>query len=153
MAQVNVDENIRKYETFINDVLREDLRRIDTRLQEVNTEISDLIQQKQTLKIVCDKSVHPNGFKTQVNLGCNFFMEATVPDTSNLLMNVGLNHYVEFSIQEANEYLDVRIKAFEKKADELQDQAAKTKAHIKLMLFHISELQSKEVGKINKHER
>ncbi|XP_049877950.1 protein UXT homolog [Pectinophora gossypiella] len=144
--QVNVEETIIKYENFINDVLKEDLQRIDLRLQQVNAEISDLIQQKHTLKVVSDKKVHPEGFKTQVNLGCNFFMEASVPDTSALLINIGLNHYLELSLGEANKYLDLRIKAFEKKAGELRDQSAKTKAHIKLMLFHIGELQNNQVA-------
>lgn len=143
MAQVNVAETVTKYENFINDVLKEDLRQLELRLQRVNAEISDLIQQKHTLKVITDKKMHPNGFKTQVNLGCNFFMEASVPDTSNLLLNIGLNHYLEFTIEEANKYLDVRIKAFERKAEELQTKSAETKAHIKLMLMGISELQEK----------
>lgn len=141
MPKANIDENILKYESFINDVLKEDLRQLEIRLQRVNAEISDLIQQKHTLKVITDKKVHPDGFKTQVNVGCNFFMEASVPDTSTLLINVGLNHFLEFSIEEANKYLDVRIKAFESKADELHHKAAETKAHIKLMLFKIGELQ------------
>ncbi|XP_052756633.1 protein UXT [Galleria mellonella] len=147
MAELNVDETITKYESFINDVLKEDLRQLHQRLQGVNAEISDLIQQKHTLKVITNKQTHPHGFKTQVNIGCNFFMEAEVPDTSTLLMNIGLNHYLELSIEEANKYLDVRIKAYEKKAEELQQKAAETKAHIKMMLFGIGELQNSASGK------
>lgn len=141
LSKSDVDESVLKYEHFINDVIKEDLRQLELRLNQVNTEISDLFQQKHILKVVTDSKVHPNGFKSQVNLGCNFFMEASVTDTSTLMMNIGLNHYVEFSLQEANKYLDVRIKAFEKKAEELREKAAQTKAHIKLMLLGISELQ------------
>lgn len=144
MAQADITDYVIRYETFINDVLKEDLKQVDLRLQEVNGEITDLIQQKHSFKMIMDKSMHPNGFKTQVNLGCNFFMEASVSDTSKLLMNIGLNHYLEFTIEEANRYLDVRIKAFEKKAEELKNQSAETKAHIKLMLFHIGEIQNKQ---------
>lgn len=143
MANPKIDETILKYENFINDVLKEDLKKLELRLQQVNAEVADLIQQKHTLKVITDKTVHPNGFKTQVNVGCNFFMEASVHDTSKMLINVGLNHYLEFSADEANRYLDVRIKAFEEKAQELKTKAAETKAHIKLMLFGIGELQSK----------
>ncbi|PZC72459.1 hypothetical protein B5X24_HaOG211131 [Helicoverpa armigera] len=145
MSNPNIEETILKYENFINDVLKEDLRNLELRLQQVNAEIADLIQQKHTLKVITDKEIHPNGFKTQVNLGCNFFMEAAVVDTSKMLMNIGLNHHLEFTVDEANKYLDVRIKAFESKAKELQIKAAETKAHIKLMLFGIGELQDKAV--------
>lgn len=144
MAQSDINDHVIRYETFINDVLREDLKRVDLRLQEVNGEITDLFQQKHSLKVITDKKTHPNGFKTQVNLGCNFFMEASVSDTSTLLMHIGLNHYLEFTTEEANRYLDVRIKAFEKKAEELKNQGAETKAHIKLMLFLIGEIQNKQ---------
>ncbi|CAK1583402.1 unnamed protein product [Parnassius mnemosyne] len=148
MSKTDIDETIVKYENFINDVLKEDLRQLDLRLQQINAEISDLIQQRHALKVITDKNVHPNGFKTQVNLGCNFFMEASVPDTSSLLMNIGLNHFVEFSVDEANKYLDVRIKAFESKSEELRNKSAETKAHIKLMLFGIGELQnSKKISR------
>lgn len=140
MDQIDIEKSVRKYESFINDVLKEDLRQLEIRLQQVNAEITDLVQQKQTMKVITDKEVHPNGFKSQVNLGCNFFMEASVTDTSTLLLNVGLNHYVEFSLAEANKYLEVRIKAFEKKAEQLIQKSAETKAHIKLMLIHIGEL-------------
>ncbi|KOB67980.1 Protein UXT-like protein, partial [Operophtera brumata] len=140
MTNENVQETILKYEHFINDVLKEDLRVLEQRLQHINAEVSDLIQQRHALKVVTDKAVHPDGFKAQVNIGCNFFLEASVPDTSNLLINIGLNHFLEFSAEEGSKYLDVRIKAYETKAEELNNKAAETKAHIKLMLFNLGEL-------------
>lgn len=140
MTKENVQETILKYEHFINDVLKEDLRVLEQRFLHINGEISDLTQQMHALKVVTDKTVHPDGFKTQVNIGCNFLIEASVPDTSKLLINIGLNHFLEFSAEEGSKYLDVRIKAYEKKAEELQNKAAETKAHIKLMLFNLGEL-------------
>ncbi|OWR54142.1 UXT protein [Danaus plexippus plexippus] len=147
MAQTNIDETVAKYDRFINDVLKEDLRILHLKLQHVNAEVSDLIQQKHTLRVLLDKNVHPNGFKSQVNIGCNFFMEATVTDTSRLLMNIGLNHYLELSVEEALKYLDARIKAFELKSEELCNKAAETKAHIKLMLFNVGELENQKYKK------
>ncbi|XP_022818099.1 protein UXT [Spodoptera litura] len=144
MSTPNIEETIFKYETFINDVLREDLRRVQIKLEKTNAEISDLIQEKHTIRVVTDKKMHPNGFKTQVNIGCNFFMEAAVRDTSKLLMNIGLNNYLEFTLEEANKYLDVRIKAFEELATALQNKAAKIKAHIKMMLIGIGQLQDEQ---------
>lgn len=140
MTEENVHQNIAKYEHFINDVLKEDLRVLEQRMIKINAEISDLTQQRHTLKVITDKTAHPDGFKSQVNIGCNFFMEASVPDTSSLLINIGLDHYLEFSSNEASKYLDVLIKALEKKAEELQNKAAEAKAHIKLMLFNLGEL-------------
>ncbi|XP_039757775.1 protein UXT homolog [Pararge aegeria] len=147
MPEVNIDSTIGKYEQYIENVLKEDLRILYLKLQKINAELTDLIQQKHTLKVIVDKSVHPNGIKTQVNIGCNFFMEASVADTSKLLMNIGLNHYLEFSTDEAFKYLDARIKVFEQKSEEICNKAVETKAHIKLMLIGIGELENQKNGK------
>ncbi|CAH2094356.1 unnamed protein product [Euphydryas editha] len=147
MAKSNVNEIVLKYEHIINNVLKEDLRILEFKLQQINAEISDLIQQRHCLKVLTDKDQHPNGFKTQVNIGCNFFMEASVTDTSKLLMNIGLDHYLELTLEEAYKYLDARIKAFEQKSEELCTKAAETKAHIKLLLFDIGELENQKPGK------
>lgn len=150
MAKPNAKETVLKYEHFINNVLKEDLRKLELRLQEINAEISDLVQQQHCLKVLTDKNQHPNGFKTQVNIGCNFFMEASVTDTSKLLMSIGLNYYLELTLEEAYKYLDARIKAFEQKSEELCTKAAETKAHIKFMLFGIGELENQPGKNINK---
>lgn len=73
-------------------------------------------------------------------------MEASVTDTSKLLMDIGLNHYLEFSTEEAFKYLDARIKVFEQKSEEICNKAAETKAHIKLMLIGIGELENQMKG-------
>ncbi|XP_023954945.1 protein UXT homolog [Bicyclus anynana] len=147
MAETKIDVTIGKYQLFIENVLKEDLRILHLKLQQVNAELTDLIQQKHTLKVITNKSVHPNGIKTQVNIGCNFFMEASVPDTSVLLMNIGLNHYLEFSTEEAHKYLDARIKVYEQKSEEICNKAAETKAHIKLLLIGIGELENQNNSK------
>ncbi|CAK1552333.1 unnamed protein product [Leptosia nina] len=139
-----MEQTITKYENFINDVLKEDLRVLHLKLEKINAELADLIQQKHALRVVTDKSVHPDGFKTQVNIGCNFFMEASVSDTSQMLINIGLDHYLEFSLEEANKYLDARIKVFEQHSQQLIQKAAEIKAHIKMMLLGINELQEKK---------
>lgn len=147
MPKSELAASILKFENFINNVLKEELKCIEKRLEEINAELSDLIQQRHTLKVITDKNIHPNGFKTQVNLGCNFFMEAAVSNTELLLMNIGLNNYLELSVQEALVYLDLRIKAYEKMGEELRGKAAETKAHINMMLFGLSKLHSN--GKVN----
>ncbi|XP_013147726.1 PREDICTED: protein UXT [Papilio polytes] len=140
MSLPNVDTAIVRYENFINNVLKESLRVQDQQLHKINEEITALIQEKHTLKVITDQKLHPDGFKTKLNIGCNFFMEASVPDTSKLLMHIGLKHYLEFTANEANTYLDARIKVYEDKAEEIKKKIYMTKAHIKLMLFGIGQL-------------
>lgn len=75
MAKTNIPESIGKYQRFIEDVLKEDLRILHLKLQRINAELTDLIQQKHALKVITDKAVHPDGFKTQVKCLCFNFYE------------------------------------------------------------------------------
>lgn len=141
MSYLDVKESIMKYESFVNDVLKKDLKVLEIKLQEINTELSNFVEQKNTLQVIMNKEIHPNGFQTQVNLGCNFFMEAAVKDTSVVLMNIGLNCYLEFTLPEVLTYLDRRIKVCEDQIKEIRNKTAEVKAHIKLTLLNIDKLQ------------
>lgn len=140
MTSPNIQETVLKYENYINDVLKKDLKGIEGLLLEINTDISDFIQQRHTLKVVSNKNSHPDGFKTQVNIGCNFFLEAKVPDTSTMLVNIGLGYYLELSTEEADKYLESMIKRYEGNAERLRVKAAETNAHIKMLLLGIQDL-------------
>lgn len=130
------------YESFINDTLKEDLKIIEERLQKINSEIAEFIQIKKSLEVLQNEEIFKDGFKTQVDIGCNFYIQAKVSDPSTMLFDIGLNHYLEFSKPEALKYIDARIKALEEVSESLIQKSAETKAHIKLMLFHIGELQN-----------
>lgn len=141
-TQIDSQKISAHYESFINDTLKEDLKTTDTRLRDINGEIAEFTQIKKTLEFLQEKSNFKNSIKSQVNVGCNFFIEAKVKDDSTMLFNVGLNHYLEFTNGEAIKYVDARIEALERASKTLRTKSAKTKAHIKLMLFHIGELQN-----------
>lgn len=137
-----VDDKLLHYETYINNVLKEDLKKIDQHLQRVNSEIVEFSQIKHTLELLQNTSDFPDGFKTQVDVGCNFFIEAKVTDTSSMLFDIGLNHFLEFTKEESEKFVELRIKALEKMSTDLRQKSAETKAHIKLMLFGIGQLQN-----------
>lgn len=137
-----VDNKLLHYETFINNVLKEDLKNIDQNLQRVNAEIVEFSQIKQTLGLLQNTSDFPDGFKTQVDVGCNFFIEAKVTDPSSMLFDIGLNHFLEFTKEEAERFVELRIKALEKMSTGLRESSAAAKAHIKLMLLFMGQLQN-----------
>lgn len=124
-------------ESFIEDVLRENLKEYEAYINKANAEIMEFVQ----LKNVCESiSQHlSNGFKTQVNIGGNFFMAANVPDASKILVNIGLNHYVEFTVNEAIKFCDFKIKSMENEATVIRDKSIETRAQIKLALLSIAE--------------
>lgn len=103
----------------------------------MNSEIMEFIQ----LKNVCDSITQnlTDGFKTQVNIGGNFFMSAKVADTKHIMINVGLNHYVDFTISEAIKFCDFKIKSLENEANVIREKSIETRAKIKLALLCLAE--------------
>lgn len=124
-------------ESFINDVLRRDLTEYELYINKMNSEIMEFIQ----LKNVCDSITQnlTDGFKTQVNIGGNFFMSAKVADTKHIMINVGLNHYVDFTISEAIKFCDFKIKSLENEANVIREKSIETRAKIKLALLCLAE--------------
>lgn len=127
-------------ESFIDDVLRENLKEYEKYINKMNAETMEFVQ----LKNLCESISHDlsNGFKTQVNIGGNFFMSANVPDTSKILVNIGLNHYVEFTINEAIKFCDFKVKSMENDANVIREKSIETRAQIKLALLSIAEKEN-----------
>ncbi|XP_034232311.1 protein UXT homolog [Thrips palmi] len=140
MEATSIPDKIFKFESFVNDVLKEDLKRLENRLTEVNSEIAEYVELKNMIHTIEEADVGPDGFKTKVDIGCNFYMQANVPDPSKLFVDIGLGNYVELQSGEALKFCEMRIELLSKKGKLIQSECAKTKGHIKLVLHGISEL-------------
>lgn len=127
-------------ERFIDEVLRKELKEYETYINKMNDEIMEFVQ----LKNICENISQSlsDGFKTQVNIGGNFFIAAKVPDASKILVNVGLNHYVEFTIVEAIKFCDFKVKSLQNEADVIREKSIEIRAHIKLALLCIAEKEN-----------
>ncbi|XP_017859635.1 PREDICTED: protein UXT [Drosophila arizonae] len=128
---------ITQLEEFINDVLKEDLNRLEQCLNDFNGEIMEYVQLKNTLQTFGEHM--PDGYKTQVNIGSNVFMQARVKKMDKILVNVGKEHFLEMSMQEAINFSDVRIKILTKQADVVREESVKKRSQIKMALIAISE--------------
>ncbi|KAG7204293.1 hypothetical protein KM043_002114 [Ampulex compressa] len=136
-----IDEKVLQFEAFINDVLKADLGKIEEKLDSKNADLAEFTQLKSIISTLRDNDFDKSGFKTQVDIGQNFFVEAHVPDASRILLDVGLSHYVEFTLDEALVVINVRSKLLERQIAHLRKEIARTNAHIKLMLLGIKDLQ------------
>ncbi|KAG7220380.1 hypothetical protein INR49_018218 [Caranx melampygus] len=108
-ANANVDQKVLQYENFINEVLRRDLQRA---MQESGSQ----------------------RLKTDVDLGCNFYVQADVEDSSRIFVAVGYGFFVEMTYDEA-------LRFIEKKTKQLTKDSAKIKANICMVLEGLRELQ------------
>lgn len=141
MAKVYNEDKIRKYEAFVNDVLKEDLKKVHEQLEKKNSDIAEWIQLKTVLNTLKDAEL-ADEFKTKMDIGTNIFVQVKVPDASKIFINVGFDIYVEYNIEEALKFLDKKIDLLNKEVDIIRNRSAEIKARIKLVLHGIQELSN-----------
>uniref|UniRef100_A0AAG5CQ21 Uncharacterized protein n=1 Tax=Anopheles atroparvus TaxID=41427 RepID=A0AAG5CQ21_ANOAO len=137
-------------ENFIHEHLREDLRVYERQLNELNADIVEYVQLKHMIETILLNKGNGEGFKTQVNIGGNMFMKARADNANHLLVDIGLKVYVEFTIEEALRFVEMRIKVLTKQADVIRDKSIETKANIKLALLIIGDGQRLHMSEDNR---
>ncbi|XP_057736800.1 uncharacterized protein LOC130954083 [Arachis stenosperma] len=78
--------------------------------------------------------------RTLVNLASEVYLQAEVPNTQHIFVDVGLEFHVEFTWSEALNYIQKREETIAKQIDEYNQSIASIKAQIKLVLEGIREL-------------
>ncbi|NXL13293.1 UXT protein, partial [Setophaga kirtlandii] len=71
---------------------------------------------------------------TQVDLGCNFFVSAEVPDPQRVFVALGFGFFAELTLPEALRHLERRSSLLQRLSDSLTRDGAKIRAHIRLVL-------------------
>lgn len=143
------ERRVAKFETFINDVLKDSLNQIFAALDAVNGEIMELTQVEQSIvtmnRLADDRSTataaSQGRLKTRVNVGCDYYMQADV-DLARYMVCVGLGCYVEFTKDEALAFVRHRADKLRNYANELRDKGARVRAQITLALHCIQEVQN-----------
>ncbi|XP_011307435.1 protein UXT homolog [Fopius arisanus] len=137
----SISKKILQFEAYINDTLKSDLSKLSQKLDEKNSEVAEFLQLKSIITTLKNTKSSETGFKTKIDIGNNFFVQAKVEDASHILVDVGLGYYVEFSLDDALVLIEVRIKLLDSQLKNLRTEISKTNAHIKLLLLGIRELQ------------
>lgn len=132
MARLSQDN----VEVFINDYLKEDLKHLDNYIKIYNEEIMEFVQLKNTIQTMRDNL--PDGYKTQMNIGANIFMEAKVNDMDNILVDIGKGVYINFTLEEALKFVDVKIKMLNNECDVLREESLKKRSEIKVALMYMA---------------
>ena len=75
----SLDPIVYKFESFINDRLREDLRIINKRQEEIHVQVNNYNDLKSfILEVKNDSFGAGKSLKTQIDMGCNFYMRCAM---------------------------------------------------------------------------
>ena len=139
MSKLSSKPLINQYETFLNEKLRGDLEKLGQQLDYNYKEIAEYLE----LQLMLNKTQEfvDEGFKTRVDLGCNFYARAETCPVGSIMICVGLGVFVEMKRCEALKFIEKKIKLLEETVTELKMSSAKVKANIKMVLVILRELQ------------
>ena len=150
-----MNEKVLKYEEFLNEKLRTDLRIVHEQRDRIYKEINEYMQVKRLIETIKGQKEHETGNKNssdnctakiKMDLGCNFYCQTVIPDCSRIYILVGYGYYVEMTLEEANTFIDKKVKILKDKSQMCSKDSAKIKAHIKLVMEGLRELQSLNFG-------
>ncbi|XP_054878172.1 protein UXT-like isoform X3 [Poeciliopsis prolifica] len=137
-----LDQKVLQYEAFISDVLRRDLRAVLEQRDRLYEKMSHYLQLKNAIQTL--EEAGPQRLKADVDLGCSFFVQARVDNPSRILVLVGFGFFVEMSHQEALRFIDKKTNQLTLFIEQLTKDVAKIKAHIRMVLEGLRELQGLE---------
>ncbi|KAJ3179705.1 hypothetical protein HDU85_004704 [Gaertneriomyces sp. JEL0708] len=75
-----------------------------------------------------------------MDIGCEFFMQAKILDTSKVVINLGAGYHVEMTLDEAIRFIDEKERRLTEAAERHTDMASNIKANIKVVLTAIEEI-------------
>lgn len=123
-----IDSKIAEYEAFVEKVLKGKLRQC----MEVYRKDLAVLDQCRELRenIIMLLRDDVTELETMVEIGCQFYAKAFVPDTSRIILDVGLGFRMEMGLEEARDFLELRMESLEQRLELHCKRTSKVKADI-----------------------
>uniref|UniRef100_A0A0E0LKJ5 Protein UXT homolog n=1 Tax=Oryza punctata TaxID=4537 RepID=A0A0E0LKJ5_ORYPU len=125
-------EKVKKFEDFVDRRLKPDLVNAIAQRDKVFQQQKTFLDLKRNIENLEKNGV--TSMRSMVNLG------SEVPDTRHIFVDIGLGFHVEFTWQEALQFISVREARLARQIDEYTHLIASIKAQIKLVCEGIREL-------------
>ncbi|GAB4829101.1 hypothetical protein Ancab_018764 [Ancistrocladus abbreviatus] len=132
------EEKVKRFEEFVDSRLKPDLVRAIAERDKIFEQQKIFSDLKSNIENLEKNSV--TSLRTLVNLGSEVYMQADVPDTRRIFVDVGLGFHVEFTWSEALKYISAREERLTKQVEEYTRLIASIKSQIKLVCEGIREL-------------
>ena len=86
-----LNEKVLKYETFLSERLRPDLKDALEERDKLYAEIAEFLALKNSIEAIKASKLMPDEpLKAKVDLGSNFYCQAVVPNPNRIIVEVGL---------------------------------------------------------------
>ncbi|XP_043703720.1 protein UXT homolog isoform X1 [Telopea speciosissima] len=145
------ENKVQRFEEFIDCRLKPDLVRAIAERDKVFEQQKVFLDLRRNIENLEKNGV--TGLRTLVNLGSEVYMQADVPDTRHIFVDIGLGFHVEFTWSEALEFISRKEERLDRQIEEYTLLIASIKAQIKMVclesvmiafccFFHVTRLES-----------
>ncbi|KAJ1645592.1 hypothetical protein LPJ64_002836 [Coemansia asiatica] len=133
----DIQGTIKKYEQFITSTLKPDLEQTLEQRDAIYTRMTEYLKLKTHIDTI--KSQDLKELETKIDLGSSFYVKAFVPDTKDIFVNVGFGFHLEMTLEEADAFIDEKVKDLEKLADKYTQEASEIRARIQMVYSALME--------------
>lgn len=144
----SIQRKVREYETFLNDRLRHDLKRAWAERDRIFEEIAEYERLRVTLNTLDDlykknqQTKVDEPLKSQIDLGCSFFVQAECSLNDRILISIGFGLFCELTYDEGRNFIEKKLPQLRQQENDLSKKIALIKGNIKLVLQALKEIQS-----------
>lgn len=142
MNPKDIENKIKKYELFVEENLKKDLKDIEKILSDKSRKYEEWEDVKQVVKTLREFKEKDRDMKIRVDVGCETFVSGEVTDFDTTYIDIGKGYLLQMDCDEADKYSDIRMRLLKKEIDHFRKMVVDVKVHIKLVLLAINELQS-----------
>merc|ERR1712194_872241 len=130
--------SVQELEALVNERFRVELEEVQDERDRLYERIAQCMELKNNMTMLQDQK--RTSLKTMVDLGCDFYVQARIPDTSWVYVKVGLGFHAQMTPTEAISFSTQREKALTEAVEVLTQRSATLKAQIKLTIGAIDEI-------------
>lgn len=141
MNSNEINQKVKEYENFIEEVLKNDLKEIELALKDKVLKYKDWEEVKQMADIVKEFDEKDQDMFVKVDLGKGILVDGEICDYNHTYISIGLGILLEMDFDEAVKYSDIRLRLLKKEINHFRKLAVDIKVHIKMVLLAINELQ------------
>ena len=134
-----ISDKVLKYEEFVNEVLKNDLKHVLSERDKIYDEIAEYMKLQTSIERL--NTIERRPIKQMIDVGCNFYMQAEVKNTDFIFVDIVMGLHVQMKFDEALRFLKKKIDQLTVKSEHLTDKSVDIKARIKLIIGALAELQ------------
>ncbi|XP_045470261.1 uncharacterized protein LOC123677650 [Harmonia axyridis] len=138
----DIEEKIKKYELYIEEDLKNDLKKVDDTLRLKNSMYQEWEEVENMSKTIQEFNEKDRDMLLKLELGDGVLVQGEVTNFNDVFVDIGLGHILKMEPVEAIKYAGIRKNILKKEVDHNRKLAVEIKTRIKFTLLAISELQS-----------